>query len=303
MKKQKWSEFEVKYLKENYQTKDMSEIINDLNRSMSSITNKAYLLDLPNRVNRLCSLKPLLSETNEAYYWLGFLMADGHFTNKGQIQVNLSIKDLEHLKKFSNFVKYENELTKASLYVQDKLIVNEICDRYHLKNNKTYTPPIINNIDGLNNFFSLIIGFIDGDGNIDKNGYLRIKVHKNWSSNIELMMSHLSDNYNINFDSYNLVTGSITRIEIMKEVKQKALKLNLPILKRKWDNVNLDKLSKNERREKLDNICFNLFEKDKKPVEVIKYTDISSTFIYASFKRWNDIKKKDMERDLDRKLK
>lgn len=46
-------------------------------------------------------------DTEEKAYWLGFLYADGYITAKGNsVGLTLAEKDIEHLKKYNNFLKY-----------------------------------------------------------------------------------------------------------------------------------------------------------------------------------------------------
>ena len=289
-KQRKWTDKEITYLKNNYTNGDINEITKKLDRTISSITNKAFNLNLEHRSNKLSDLSPLLLDTNEAYYWMGFLMADGHFSKSGQIQVNLSKKDLPHLIKFSKFVNYEKELNKPSLYVGDKKNYKKIKNKFNLNNNKTYSPPKIN-VNDINLLYSLIIGFIDGDGTINKDGYLYIKCDSSWLTNINYMLEVISNGtHTCKINKDGLTNGYITNIETMKKIKIKAISLKIPLLSRKWDRINLKKMSKKETRHKLDSICFNLFNENKKPVEVIKNNKISSTFVYASYKRWKEKK-------------
>lgn len=45
-------------------------------------------------------------DTEEQFYWLGFLYADGNISTTGnRIEVRLSIKDLDHLEKFRKFIQ------------------------------------------------------------------------------------------------------------------------------------------------------------------------------------------------------
>jgi hypothetical protein len=40
-------------------------------------------------------------DSEEQFYWLGFLYADGNISHTGnRLEVRLSIKDIEHLEKF-----------------------------------------------------------------------------------------------------------------------------------------------------------------------------------------------------------
>jgi L-rhamnose mutarotase len=289
----KWTKKEEEYLKKNYLSYEMSKISKDLDRSISSITNKAFVLGLKNRNNKLSNLNKLLNETNESYYWIGFFMADGHFNKNGQIQINLSIKDLHHLIRFASFIEYKKELNTPRLSVSDKEVVSLIKEKFNLTNNKTYNPPILN-INDEEKMFSLIVGFIDGDGYIDKKGYLSIKIHKSWKDVLEKMLINLVgyDNYSIYLNSGNLVIGCVKKIELTKKVKKRVIELNLPVLIRKWENIDFNKLSKQERRNSMDAECFSLFENGNSPTEVISKTKFSSSFVYTSFNRWNNIDNK-----------
>jgi len=49
-------------------------------------------------------MKPLLSNTPQALYWMGFLIADGYFCfHNHRIELNLSHKDENHLQAFMSF--------------------------------------------------------------------------------------------------------------------------------------------------------------------------------------------------------
>jgi len=50
-------------------------------------------------------------DTEEKAYWLGFLYADGWVSSKGNtVGLTLALKDIEHLKKYNNFLRYEKGL-------------------------------------------------------------------------------------------------------------------------------------------------------------------------------------------------
>ena len=47
-------------------------------------------------------------DTEEKAYWLGFMYADGYITaNKYMVGLNLAVKDIEHVQKFTDFLKFE----------------------------------------------------------------------------------------------------------------------------------------------------------------------------------------------------
>lgn len=49
-------------------------------------------------------------DTEEKAYWLGFLYADGYVNDK-QVELALKAEDLEHIKKFKNFMKSEHKIS------------------------------------------------------------------------------------------------------------------------------------------------------------------------------------------------
>lgn len=56
-------------------------------------------------------------DTEEKAYWLGFIFADGNISSNGhRLEIALSIKDLEHLKKFKNFLNLETKIRIGQNY-------------------------------------------------------------------------------------------------------------------------------------------------------------------------------------------
>ena len=91
--------------------------------------------------------------------------------------------------------------------------------------------------------FCLFIGFIDGDGSIQKQTNrpdckITVKCHKSWSSVLSLFNSNVKETK----DGYSYI--SFTKTSVIKEFKQKAIQFKLPLLKRKWDLVDLNYSSK-----------------------------------------------------------
>lgn len=72
-------------------------------------------------------------ETEEDAYWLGFLLADGYVSGgiKPFIQLKLGAKDLEHLKKFVKYLKYDSFN-----------VIKETTGGAYSKNNKCYVVKI-----------------------------------------------------------------------------------------------------------------------------------------------------------------
>lgn len=297
-----WDDDSINYLKLNYSKEAKKTLINKLNRSWSSIQNKAFLLGISRDIKTANIIK-LINESNEAYYWLGFIMADGHFSKTNQLQINLSEKDLSHLNKFATFIEHE-KLNIPRINVNFSEIYNWLFDLFRIQNNKTYYPCDLSNLHG-DAFFSFIIGFIDGDGCINEKGYLTIKCHKSWLNNLNNMISFLTKNsFNqAKINNENLAIINITRIEVMKTIKKRIIDLNLPILNRKWDRVDLNKLSKKELTNLNKDNCFRLFNDKLTIKEVIFKTNLSKSQVYLQFKNYKmAIKEKDLKKELQRSL-
>lgn len=142
-------------------------------------------------------------DTEEKAYWLGFMYADGYIESKSNgIGVDLSIKDLGHLQKFQNFLKYEGNISIVKshnykhvsdvnrfgeqIYVAKLLIRNsqlwEDLNKWGCVPNKSLIlkfpdPHIFNNDNHL--ILSFIRGYFDGDGSL---GYYK---HSNLNPNKE----------------------------------------------------------------------------------------------------------------------
>ncbi len=279
-----WTDSEILFLSENYVKLNKDQLISKLERSWSSIRQKARLLKLGSKKN--ANIVKISNETNEGYYWLGFLIADGHFNSSGQLEVNLSKKDLQHLKRFADFIEYKKVLVKPRISINYREIEGWL-SQFEIMHNKTYNPCSFSHLTE-DRLFSFIIGFIDGDGSIDKRGCLQIKCHKVWLANLTFMIQVLSQNpnYQGTINKEGLAIVWLTKIEIMKKIRRHAELLSLPFLERKWSRVQLGKLSKTERHDILINQCVELFDLGLLPKVVIKKINVSRSFVYNAYKLW-----------------
>lgn len=186
-----WTQEEDEILEKNYKDnhKNLKELLPK--RSKSAISSRAQNKGLKIKKNN--NLENLLSETSEAYYWIGFLLADGHANkDRGILILQLSRKDRDHLEKFSKFIKswniediVQNGFESSRLISCNKISIKDIMNKFDWDHNKTYNPPTNLKIKDDNLFMSLLIGYIDGDGSIHKRSegtgdYLRFKVHSSW---------------------------------------------------------------------------------------------------------------------------
>ena len=207
-------------------------------------------------------MSELLKETVEAYYWLGFLMADGSFT-KNRISLAISGDDLDHLKRFREFVKSTNTLSKVGnnyyrLKCTDGSIVRALREKFNIHNNKTHNPCTLSGISNPDLMFALFIGFFDGDGSLYKNKKwnsfsLYIVGHPAWLENFqsfgEFLQQYLSKSLkcrhcwiankttsvpqNPEKKTYRLAHFSITNRQFIEAIKRRADELGLPYLQRK----------------------------------------------------------------------
>jgi len=175
--KKRWTEQEDNLLKKIYCNINRNELKNMFhNRTYDAIKLRAryFGLKYKNIDSRIGDVKVLLNDNNEVYYWLGFLLADGHFSNKKRIVIKIAQKDTNHLEKFAKLLNSKVKISNSShrycsVQIQDKINVKILCDKFGINSNKTYNPPT--KIFSINNnqlMFSLIVGFIDGDGCIFK---------------------------------------------------------------------------------------------------------------------------------------
>jgi biotin operon repressor len=257
-----WNAEEESLIKKIYENSTQEELLKLFpNRKIENIEHKAYQLNLSKDryLYILGKINKLLEETCEALYWIGFLLADGHFSKTNRISLGLSIKDLEHIQSFANFIEYKGQIkiyqkknyNICSLSIMDNTIVSKLKNKFDIKNNKTYFPPNKVIFERLNNdlFISLLAGFIDGDGCIQnrknlKNKYIIIKCHQSWIDILNYFVFRLGTITKVPIPNGIINNQGYARIFIsnnvhLKYLKNKAVELRLPILKRKWNKIDI----------------------------------------------------------------
>ncbi len=265
-----WSSEEKDLLINKYPETPTEELLELFpNRTWDSLKLMAEKLKIKRYYNaqRISSAKILLEETNETYYWLGFLMADGHFS-ENRLSLRLAIKDINHLEKFAKFIGCNLNTYKetVSVSLMDTKYISKIREKFNIVNDKTYNPCNISNINDYNLLMSLIIGFIDGDGSIGlvhkrNDAALRVKCHSSWLENLQFMVNVIyskSDEIVINskITKAGYAQFIISNNTILRLLKEIAINLNIPILERKWDVIDINSISRYKKLDKirLDNI-------------------------------------------------
>lgn len=268
----RWLSTELQVLSNVYSNKSKQEIQQLLPlHSWQSIMRQARLLNLPRfkLLYRKSNLSKLLEETTETYYWIGFLLADGSFTNR-RLRLALCKKDLKHLKLFRQFIQSTNKISSLynNSYFSIKLTsVDEIGKlklKFKIHNDKTHHPFDISKIENNDLLFSLIIGFIDGDGTVSKvkntkNCFTISCVgHQSAYENFVYMVNFLYQYFNFKKDGehvykrtcytslpqskdiksyYKQANFSINKIDLVYNITKKAVELKIPFMKRKFGKI------------------------------------------------------------------
>lgn len=208
--------------------------------------------------NRNSELNNLKNRNYEFYYWLGFILADGHVSKNHRLTVVLGKKDTNHLKKLN---KYLGNLTlrinddgQPSISVMNKTIIKSLKNDFDIKSNKTENPPDFSYYKNIeyNKLKCLLIGFIDGDGSIRnqwkrKNAIIIIKCHGSWLKFLKGLYNKLnlgSEPY-INKDGYTVY--NITAYHECLALKNYTNWKDLPILKRKWNKIKKVDITRSSR--------------------------------------------------------
>lgn len=213
---------------------------------------KGHNLNSPSNPSKY-NLNVLLNDSILSYYWIGFIIADGSFyknTNNRNIngirfELGLLEKDLNHLQKFGNYINCNNiqyrKLTKSYRLTFSSVSNNVIMSKLGIPFNKTYNPIDSKFISKLSDEqrIAMIIGIIDGDGCILKNGngigrIINITSHKNWFG----FYKELLLEWNIRFiKNTNCINCGLSKRNKIDELLQFAKNNNLPILERKWNKI------------------------------------------------------------------
>lgn len=275
----KLTEQELEYLKVLWRTASKEKIQEAFpNRNYRALSNRMSQLGIKCGIERgrKGDVSNLLTDTEEAYYWLGFIAADGSINSQNQLVVMISERDKVHLEELAKFLKtevkypygkecnrtgYASKFPLVRITVCDSKLMPKIKDKLGMTHyNKTYNPI---DFDVIPAKFKLafIIGFIDGDGSIfsftskyktkkqlitvQKNS-ISIENHVSWKGFLQKLIDYVYKD----IDAYKgrVPTSRITsnqgkayaKISIgNKEVHKKLYTKakTLPSLNRKWSKL------------------------------------------------------------------
>lgn len=283
-----------------------TRICPECNKELFYSCNSSYnLAKIRNAKCRSCStikyakragnLEILLNNSLESYYWIGFILADGHISKNNRLRVTLAEKDKEHLSNLSKYLKVPYFLTKYGQYTlsaMDKVNLSILRDNFDISNQKTYIPPNIKVFKKLNNdqLLSLFVGFIDGDGSIRnyqnrKSFFLSIKCHNSWKSILELLSERFLNDSKVIINKQGYAFVSCGETTFLKSLKTKIESINLPIMQRKWAIINQNFIGKYEKSKENIKIVKECLEKGYSQKEISKITKLSKGGVSLLIKR------------------
>lgn len=298
-----WTTEEKRILEENYWNLK-KELLEEMlpKRTWEAIKICAIKLGLSRNSDLLAKSDPasLLAETPEAYYWIGFLLADGCIKDAKRLFFMLSKKDIEQVKKFAQFIhsrKINEYANSCGVSVQHSAI-HTLAHKFDISNRKTYEPPDISWIDG-DLLVCLFIGFIDGDGCIRQQPRrfdyaLIIKCHSSWIENLDMFSRKIHQMVGLPFRKAKINSCGYAQLEIsnsivLKFLKREAIRFKLPIMERKLGLINLNKVSRQEQGNLRIDQAINLLDRGFLKKDVAEILGISAAGLSQIIKR-NNIK-------------
>lgn len=234
----------------------------------------------------LSSPQILLKNTPETYYWMGFFMADATFI-QNRLKIHLAKRDIGHIKKIKKYLKYTGKNKKPAFSVVDHITIPLLRQKFDIKPQKTYNPPNLKKIFKNTSpklIFSFIVGYIDGDGSIyrgtdNKNKtYLALKGHKTSFKNFCYMVNFLQTFLKIKtptpfINSQGYADFKCGKNESLIAIKRKVLSLSLPVLKRKWSKINLNRTTQ-----------YMIGIKNKQNIDKLKQANLTNSQIAKKLK-------------------
>lgn len=231
---------------------------------------------------RVADLSKLLEDNYQSYYWIGFLLADGSFSDN-RLKLTLKKSDSQQVHKFGEFISYTgtygtSEISE-SVACKDSVVVPKVMNKFGIPQNKTYNPP---GLEGVNSdyMYCILAGFIDGDGNIQNQSgredfMLRIKLHSSWLKILNIFSVLICGQEKATINKQGYAQLSITNTKVLQELKEKILSYNLPLLKRKWDIIDMDFVSKYTTAEDLRNRVIELLKQGVKQKDIASICNTS----------------------------
>lgn len=303
----KWTEGELEYLTTLFPESPRDEILKALpGRTWGAVIIRASQDGIRRTINTRLrgEALSLLSDTPEAAYWAGFLMADGSVDHcHMRLRITLADKDIEHLKKLSSFLNHQTGPRpykgQHTLSLQDKIFVGRFVRKYDFRPNKTENPPNTSLIkeEAVLPFF---VGFVDGDGHVRKQlgrrgAILSVKVHGSWF----LELTNLGDRVGkllgcpapkVKVDNSGYAVLRVSEHRTLRLLRMYVEEANLPVLRRKWELIDLSFITRTERAKEKGSEISSLFYSGVRVGEIAKRLKISPSSV-CNYIRRNSLRK------------
>ena len=199
-------------------------------------------------IKRKGDMSPLLSGTLQSFVWLGFIAADGHIDKRGALTVYQTIKDLDLIEKLSKYLKTDyNKFNNSkgfsanidffNINLGHKEVGFKIRKMWNITNKpKTETGINLDFITSNDKAISFLIGFICGDGCLNKHGYYSILCHSGWYNTFEKLMNKcidLNNDYSLSITNRGYCEFRL-RINSSRFLRQFVINHNLQVSSRKF---------------------------------------------------------------------
>lgn len=244
-------------------------------------------------------LQNLINGSLEAYYWLGFLLADGHFSKTNRLVVALQQSDRNHLEKMKTFLGVgevtirESKLNPpvAQYSVMDVATIRFLKERFSIVSNKTVCPPDLACLSP-EELFAVSIGFIDGDGSIRfqtgrTDAQLTVKCHASWQKTLEYMF-----NTSVRINNEGYAYFAISDNTRLREIKTKAIQLKLPLMERKWDKIDVHRESRMVVAQRRYSQVRALYEQGTSLINIARQLNLKYTTVWQLLNRKDKLCKK-----------
>mgnify|MGYP001585153432 CR=1 FL=1 len=256
-----WTPEKTNLLRELYPTTPKEELVKIFGLPWNRINDKSHREGFRQYVPSADFSKLLEFKEPRAAMYLGMLLADGHFSKRNGIMITLHKKDRSYLEKMQEYFSYETEIKEAKnrhdcyLLATNHNTVPKIREKFNLSVKKTWNPPLSSDI-GINGnpdlFFSLIVGYIDGDGSIGidpRSGKpnVRFRCHSSWFEIISHIQNFLYCYFGIKKGNdkgdatvkNRCATLAIYDPLLLFRMKEKTNELGLSpyVLDRKWSRI------------------------------------------------------------------
>lgn len=123
------------------------------------------------------------SNTKAAYYWAGFLAADGYIEgDRNRVGLGLQAQDKQHLVKFQKAVGSSHDIcpfmkdTAYRIRFNSEIMVKDLQNIFNITPAKTFTYTLPNFEDEYL-MLEFMRGYVEGDGHIEKTASGKLKLH------------------------------------------------------------------------------------------------------------------------------